>query len=189
MILDPRRLLTISDYAALPEDDETRWELQEGLPVMLPSPSPWHNIVAFGIAAQLDSCLPSDLVAVPGVDLDLRLVPEHEPATVRRPDVTVVPRSELRRVSSGGGVLRADQALLVVEVVAPGSRRADRVTKRSEYADAGIPSYWIVDPDEPVSLLPLCRTEELGYVDTGRATGTYRGDFPCDLTIDLDRLR
>ena len=34
--------------------------------------------------------------------------------------------------------------LVAVEIVSPGSRSADTTAKRIEYADAGIPSYWIV---------------------------------------------
>ncbi|MFQ6057985.1 MAG: Uma2 family endonuclease [Anaerolineae bacterium] len=37
---------------------------------------------------------------------------------------------------------------LVIEVVSPDYRRHDLETKRREYAQAGIPEYWIVDPDE-----------------------------------------
>jgi Uma2 family endonuclease len=39
--------------------------------------------------------------------------------------------------------------LLVVEIVSPGSEGIDTVTKRSEYAAAGIPQYWVVDQDQP----------------------------------------
>lgn len=39
----------------------------------------------------------------------------------------------------------AADALLAVEVLSPGTRRVDLVMIRSEYADAGIPHYWIVD--------------------------------------------
>jgi Uma2 family endonuclease len=31
-----------------------------------------------------------------------------------------------------------------VEVVSPGSRKADKLDKMAEYADAGIPFYWLV---------------------------------------------
>lgn len=37
---------------------------------------------------------------------------------------------------------------LVMEVVSPDYRRHDLETKRREYAQAGIPEYWIVDPEE-----------------------------------------
>jgi hypothetical protein len=35
----------------------------------------------------------------------------------------------------------------VVEIISPGSEGVDTVTKRSEYAAAGIPRYWMVDQD------------------------------------------
>jgi Uma2 family endonuclease len=37
---------------------------------------------------------------------------------------------------------------LVMEVVSDADRRRDVETKRFEYARAGIPEYWIVDPSE-----------------------------------------
>jgi len=44
------------------------------------------------------------------------------------------------------GVTVAD-VLLVAEIVSPGSEGVDTVTKRNEYAAAGIPQYWVVDQD------------------------------------------
>jgi len=41
-----------------------------------------------------------------------------------------------------------EQPDLVIEVVSPDSRKHDLETKRREYAQAGIPEYWIVDPQE-----------------------------------------
>lgn len=37
--------------------------------------------------------------------------------------------------------------LLVIEVLSPSTARTDRTTKRRRYQRAGIPEYWIVDPD------------------------------------------
>ncbi len=37
---------------------------------------------------------------------------------------------------------------LVMEIVSPNDPERDKVTKRREYAQAGIPEYWIVDPTE-----------------------------------------
>jgi Uma2 family endonuclease len=38
--------------------------------------------------------------------------------------------------------------LLAIEVISPDSEVIDRVNKRSEYAGAGVPRYWIVDRDK-----------------------------------------
>ncbi|WP_308163449.1 Uma2 family endonuclease [Nocardia alni] len=179
-------LLTVADYIALPEDDLTHWELQEGILVMSPSPTPEHNLAFSELHFQLRAQLPSELISIPAdVDLDLQLDGPDEPATIRRPDIVVVTRTEFDRRRSEGGILRASGAVLVVEFVSPGTRRRDRTIKRYEYADAGIPNYWIVDLTSPVSLLPYRLTEELGYVDDGETTAKYTTDAPCSLTIDL----
>jgi Uma2 family endonuclease len=81
------------------------------------------------------------------------------------------------------------EVLLVVEVVSPGSARTDYVQKRSEYADAGIPHYWILDTTEPVSLLACHLVGEFGYVDGSAATGTFAATEPFPVEIDLDGLR
>ena len=45
---------------------------------------------------------------------------------------------------------------LVLEVVSPDDPQRDTVTKRREYAQAGIPEYWIVDPaDMSITVLTL----------------------------------
>ena len=45
---------------------------------------------------------------------------------------------------------------LVMEVVSPDDPQRDLVTKRREYAQAGIPEYWIVNPlDETITVLAL----------------------------------
>jgi Uma2 family endonuclease len=37
---------------------------------------------------------------------------------------------------------------LVMEVVSPGTRRTDCLIKLREYAEAGVPEYWLVDPED-----------------------------------------
>ena len=149
--LPPQRLpLTVADYVLLGEDPEgVRYELQDGNLVMAASPIPEHQICIDELMHQLRGSVPPGHRAIIDIDIDLQLVSPSRPGTVRRPDIVVVTRAGLARRRQEGGVLRAFEVVLAVEVVSAGSERTDRTIKHSEYADAGIPHYWIVDLGEP----------------------------------------
>jgi hypothetical protein len=72
--------------------------------------------------AQLDAQLPKSLRAVPDIDIDLRLAPADRPGTSPRPDLVVVSQAEFDRVNADGGLLRATEAVLVVEIISPHCR-------------------------------------------------------------------
>ncbi|MGH3777213.1 MAG: Uma2 family endonuclease [Pseudonocardiaceae bacterium] len=184
----PGRLLTVDTYAALGEDDRYRSELQEGNLVMSPSPVPDHMIVMGKLFVQLDEQLPSGLQVIPDIDVDLELAPRSKPGFVRRPDLIVVPEGAVARVRRDGGVLCAHDTLVVVEIVSPGSHRTDHVIKRGEYADAGIPHYWIVDLDDPVTLIDCHLAAEFGYQDPGPVTGRFVTTEPFPVSLRLDDL-
>ncbi|MFD7159585.1 Uma2 family endonuclease [Kribbella sp. NPDC059898] len=186
--LPPAHLLTVGEYAALGEDDCGRSELMEGNLVMSPSPSPDHNMAGLRIALQLMPQLTQDFEVITDVDIDLELAPADQPGFSRRPDVIVVQRSARRRVRAEGGLIRAVEVLVVIEIVSPGSRRTDNVVKRAEYADAGIPHYWIVDIQEPVSLLACHLTEKFGYLDAEVVGGTFNSTEPFTVALDLEDL-
>jgi Uma2 family endonuclease len=189
LIQPPGRLLSVRDYAALGEDDRNRWELQEGNLVMSPSPTPRHMVAAAELYFQLRSQLPANLRAVPDVDLDVQLAPADQPGTARRPDLVVVEQAEFDRVAQDGGLLRASYTALVVEIVSPGSRRTDNLVKRGEYADAGIPAYWIIDVEAPISLVACHLAGAFGYQDRGAVTGVFETAHPFGVRVDLDALR
>ncbi|PRX50199.1 putative restriction endonuclease [Prauserella shujinwangii] len=92
------------------------------------------------------------------------------------------------RAHDEGGLLRASDVVIVVEIVSPGSRRTDYVIKHGEYADAGIPHYWIVDLADPLSLVACHLAGELGYQDAPAATGTYTTTEPFPARLDLTTL-
>lgn len=191
LVEPPGRLLTISEYAKLGEDDQSRWELQEGNLVVSPSPSPDHMLASYALCDQLKAQLPSTVIVVPDIDIDLQLDSAEKSGTSRRPDLVVVERSAVARVRTEGGLLLASETLLVVEILSPGSRRTDYLIKRAEYADAGIPHYWIIDlePADEVSLLACRRIAGIaGYVDDGAATGSYTTELPYPVTIDLNTI-
>ncbi|PXY19764.1 hypothetical protein BAY60_33310 [Prauserella muralis] len=182
-------LLTIAEYAELDAPETGYTELLEGRILMSPSPRPGHNIALFELTAQLKPQLPPGLQVVPDIDIDLELVPPGSPGHARRPDLVVVDRSAVERVDREGGLLRASDVRLVVEIVSPGSERTDTVDKRNEYADAGIAHYWIVDITAPVSLVACHLAGEFGYQDGGETTGRFTTQDPFPATVRLDELR
>jgi Uma2 family endonuclease len=184
----PGRLLTVEAYAALGADDRYRSELQEGNLVMSPSPAPDHMIVMGKLFVQLDEQLPPDLQVIPDIDVDLELTPRDGPGFVRRPDLVIAHQAAVERVRRDGGILRACEVLVIVEIVSPGSHRTDHVIKRGEYADAGIPHYWIVDLDGPVTLTSCHLAGEFGYQDAGPVTGRFRTSKPVEVDLRLDGL-
>lgn len=64
--------------------------------------------------------------------------------TGRAPDIMFVGEAHLDRVRENYLDGPCDVA---VEVVSPGSRSTDRADKFYEYEAAGIPEYWLIDPD------------------------------------------
>jgi Uma2 family endonuclease len=186
---DSLHLLTVAEYAELGETEHGYTELIEGRLLMTPRPAPHHNIAMGELFVQIRSTLPDHLRVVQDIDVDLELASEDGPGFSRRPDLIVVDRDAVDRVRAKGGLFLASEVLVAIEIVSPGSRRTDHVDKRRDYADAGIPHYWIVDIDDPISLTACYRTEEFGYRDHGVATGTFRTETPFAAEVELDRLR
>ena len=70
----------------------------------------------------------------------------------REPDIVFMAAEHADRL----GEQFWEGADLVMEVVSPDDPERDKVTKRREYAQAGIPEYWIVDPtDASITVLTL----------------------------------
>ena len=188
-LLENSRLLTAAEYAELGEDEPLRRiELLEGNLVMSPNPTARHMLASGSLYRQIADQLPSELVAIYGVGLDLQLVAPDEPGTVRAPDLVVVPRAEVDRAVREGGLLPASGAVLVVEIISAGSRRTDTLIKRAEYADAGIAHYWIVELEPQVSLRACRLVPGSGYHDDGPATGTFVAAAPWPVRLDLAAL-
>lgn len=191
----PRRLpavatgpMTVAQYAALGEAQDGYTELVNGRLIMSPSPLIDHNVVGFNLGMQLAGQLPDELQIIPDMDVDLELAPPHKPGYVRRPDLVVAQRSAAKRQRAEGGLLKASEVVLVVETLSPSSRHVDYRAKRNEYAWAGIPFYWIIDVDEPISLAPLHLAGEFGYQEAPAETRIYETDAPFPLKIQVDRL-
>jgi Uma2 family endonuclease len=182
-----RQPLTVTDFTAL-DELSCHFELQEGSLVLAPGPTRRHVIAVRALAGQFDAHMPDHLEVLTEIDLDLELARPDQPGFVRRPDLIVGDGLAFEAAEDNGRLMRASDVLLAVELVSPGSRRLDYKVKRAEYADAGIPHYWIVDLDSPISLLACELTETSGYVDTGEVTGTFITTQPFSMKIDLENL-
>ncbi|NGY59368.1 Uma2 family endonuclease [Lentzea sp. NEAU-D13] len=180
--------LTVAQYIALGETEDGYTELVDGRLIMFPNSLIVHARASINLVMQLVGQLPDDLKVIPSMDVNLELAPPDKPGFVRRPDFVVIQRSALRRLDAEDGLIRATEVVLAVEVLSPVSRYTDSHTKRAEYAEAGIPFYWLVDLDEPISLTPMHLTGELGYQEAPAETGVYEAVEPFPLKIQIDRL-
>jgi Uma2 family endonuclease len=168
-----REAWTEETFLALPEDPR-RIELLDGALLVSPSPTVRHQRLSLLVALALEGAHPTGTLVLQAVDVrvgrDRILVP----------DIVVVrwPRPGLK-------VVDADDVLLAVEIVSPGSVAADRAIKPPLYAQAGVPLYVRVEQAGPVA--------HLFELDGDRYRLTSSGPMlhlpdPFGLTIDLAAL-
>jgi Uma2 family endonuclease len=157
-------LLTCDDLWAMPDDGRRR-ELIDGMLIVTPSPNRRHQRASFRLSVLLANACPPDLEMLPA-PFDYK-VSEN---TLLIPDLIVA-----RKADYGPDRLERTP-LLVVEIRSPSTGRYDEGTKRLAYEAAGVPSYWMVDPDEP-------RLTVLRLIDgTYQETDSVSGDDAYDAT-------
>lgn len=154
-------------------------EYVDGCLEFLPMPTLFHQSIALFIYETLKAFVkPRRLGKVCVAPVPCRTVPSK----YREPDVFFLTRERLK-----GRPRYPDGLDLAVEIVSGGAedRRRDLVTKRAEYAKAGIPEYWIVDPDKQrivVLTLQGSSYHEHGHYGPGqRATSVLLPGFSLDV--------
>jgi Uma2 family endonuclease len=120
-------------------DDGNRYEVVYGELLVTPAPRWTHQELVLRLCTRVQRYLErfpfGHLVMSPA---DVRWGTD----TGVQPDLFVVPKAVARTMDWR----QIRELLLVIEVLSPSSRRADRFTKRRRYQDARVPLYWIVDP-------------------------------------------
>ncbi|RDI67246.1 Uma2 family endonuclease [Nocardia pseudobrasiliensis] len=175
----PDHLLTLADWDGLPEDSSRRFELVEGVLGVTPRPILRHQSAGWRLAGQLEPQLPPELYVVTEAEL---LIDAEGPATVSVPDIMAV-RGDL--MDDDLARATAADVPLAVEILSPGTRRTDRVTK---FAEAGIDHYWLLDLDEPITLTAY-RLVDGEYELVGEHTGKARLVlFDRPVIVDLPSL-
>jgi Uma2 family endonuclease len=152
------------DYLAL--NGNQLVEFSHGILEVLPMPTTSHQLlVVYLYGLVLTFTASRELGTVLVAPLRVRLWP----GKFREPDIVFVLREHASRI----GEEFWTGADLVMEVVSGvgADRRRDLITKRREYARAGIHEYWIVDPDEE-RITVLRQSGERHVVDGEFAKGT-----------------
>lgn len=172
---------TEEDLVALPEEAQ-RYELLEGTLLVNPPPGGAHQLVSWNLTGLLRAAASPDLAVVEAMGVRL---PDN---TVFIPDVLVATRDLV--LANRSGIVDRSAVVLVAEIVSPGSRTTDRVTKPAVYARAGIASYWRVELEDGPEVVAY-RLEAGRYQEAGSARpGEFLVlDWPFPVTFDPAALR
>ena len=163
---------------ALPDDGQ-RYELAYGELLVTPAPGRRHERVLMRLADEVFAYLRTARVGE--LYISHGVVSWSEDSYFL-PDLLVVPAGEARTDRWD----EVQHPLLIVEVLSPSSARHDRVQKRRRFQEAGVPLYWIVDPDlarveiwTPADSAPHIEQERLTWHPAGAA---------APLVLDLPQL-
>ncbi len=152
--------LTYDDVQRFPADGH-RYELVEGVLLVTPAPDAEHQSFVGELFLALRLAAGDDHFVVPA-PFDFFV----NEATFFQPDIVVALDTEV------GDARLERPPLLLVEVGSRSTRLVDMGTKRLAYEAAGVPEYWLVDPDEPS--LTVLRLVDGRYEEAARVSGDQR---------------
>jgi Uma2 family endonuclease len=186
--------ITVEVWRRLPEEFCRQVELVNGQAVRCEHPSRAHQAAAARVTAMLDAAANGYMERNPGLCMDTSsdfdvMLWEVPAATIRSPDAALFDCApdDVRP-------LPASLVRVIVEVVSPTSRKADKLDKMAEYADAGIPFYWLVwlSGDHVLSIDIHVLDHTLGYYRLYRTLTPEQEistiEVPIRIEIDWARL-
>ena len=154
MDLEPEKI----SYADLLKfDDDKRYELIDGVPYLMASPSVAHQRVLLEIAKQIGDYLEGKKCEVFISPLDVKLsgaIDNNEEFNVVQPDIMVV--CDKDKITEKNIVGAPD---LAIEILSPSNIRHDRMRKLKLYQKFGVREYWMVSIEEQ-NIMVLTLSEE-----------------------------
>jgi Uma2 family endonuclease len=145
LLFPPKGQWTESEYLKATRSTNKLAELTNGNIRVLDMPTTTHQLIVDFLVEMLKAFVrPRNLGLVLFAPLRVRITRGE----FREPDVVFMLERHRERAADEYW----DRADLVMEVVSKGAenRKRDLEEKRADYAAAGIPEYWIVDPEEKV---------------------------------------
>ncbi|SRR5258708_10101463 len=137
------KLLTAEEFGKLPNDDDKKFELDEGVLVEVSPTKPRHTVLQGVFTYFLTAFIrTNNLVGVFGPELGCRLTPK----TVRVPDVAFVSEARLSNPNLDEFIPLGPD--LVIEIISPSDTAREINKKIRQYFDAGSRLIWIVYPDD-----------------------------------------
>lgn len=133
--------MSADEYFATGVETSLPYELIEGELTLSPPPNIRHQEIQFNLSLILGNWVKSAKV---GRVLTEPVAVRTAADTILLPDIVVI-SNEQYEAARGGNVLTCPD--LVIEIISPHGRRRDRIVKFGLYESAGIPNYWIVDPE------------------------------------------
>lgn len=168
------RQISFSEYLLLPYDGR-RTELVNGKIIEMSEASPLHvDIIDFLMDLLKTHILAEGFELVVRAGTGIEIPRASGLNNARDPDIVVCQRQQWRamRHLTKAVFLAGNAPALAIEVVSPGNSTVDTIEKRQEYALAGVPEYWIVNPvDGYVLVLVL---DGADYLEIGE----FGGDEP-----------
>jgi len=133
-----------ADYLTWDKFDE-RWELIDGVPYLMSSPTIQHQRISFNLTLQLGNFLKGKKCRIFYAPFEVRLNAETTDDTVVQPDLLVICDHDkfTKRGCKGAPEM-------VIEILSPSTSKRDRTIKYDAYLKAGIIEYWIIDPDAKI---------------------------------------
>ena len=173
------RKLGYQDYLAFP-DDGLRHEIIDGVHYVTASPFTYHQTLSRRIQFQLYTQIElrglGEVFDAPTC-LQLSEVDIVEPdlVIVLRDNHTIIQRAKIDGIPD-----------LIVEILSPSTAARDRGVKQEIFRRAGVPEYWIVDPDEHVVDQFVLRSERYELLGKQQQRIEFQGI--SGVAVDLSQV-
>ncbi len=163
-------------------DGPERWELIEGVPYMMASPTPEHQQILGELFFQFRGGLRDGSCTPYIAPLDVTFEHSDLTNTVVQPDLFVMCGDYIREKRIIG------VPALVVEILSPSTAADDLVRKMNLYQRVGVQEYWVVEPDKKIINVYLREGNFLRWTTEHKPGDMVSSTISKELLIDVSAV-